>query len=163
MFILKIWLQIIFWQQDTTYVCPYAYGLYQVSAKEGLGLEFITSMSISFKDNWRQENITISTRQESTSDWQRNPSQLGKAMQWGPKHDWPGGWHTGECWVNKNVCFSGSCLNTSILIIEIDHTRYMGQLGRLSRPNLYFGGWTFGANIKSMKSRRNTKCAHNVA
>ena len=65
-------------------------------------------------------------------------------MWWGPKHGWPGGCHLGECWVNKKIVFSCSCLYmlTSMLTIEIAHTKHLWQLGKLSWPNcaknLYF-------------------------
>ena len=47
---------------------------------------------------------------------------------------------------------------TFILIIEIDHTRHLWQLGSLSGPHfgkhLFFGGLTFATQIKSMESSR---------
>ena len=48
---------------------------------------------------------------------------------------------------------------TSIVTIEIDHTRHMWQIGRFPGPNvttfkaLYFGRLTFSTQIKSMDSR----------
>ena len=50
-------------------------------------------------------------------------------------------------WTNMSVsAVLAFNMLTSILMIEIDHTRHMWQLGRLSGPNfqneLYFGGLT---------------------
>ena len=57
----------------------------------------------------------------------------------------PGGCHVGECWMNKNCLFQLVLIKymlTSILIIKIENTRHLCQLGRLSRAkianNLYF-------------------------
>ena len=34
----------------------------------------------------------------------------GLKWWWGHKHGWPGGCYIGDCWVNKNLCFSCACL-----------------------------------------------------
>ena len=56
---------------------------------------------------------------------------------------------------------------TSIMKIEIDYTRHLWQLVRLTGPtfekqNLDFGGMTFCTKTKSMKSNKNMKLALNV-
>ena len=72
------------------------------------------------------------------------------------KHGGLGVGYLGDCWVLK-----------SILIIEIDHTRHLMQLGRLSLPklttNVHFGELIFSSKIKSMPSSRNIKCTHTVS
>ena len=53
---------------------------------------------------------------------------------------------------------SVSSVLKSILIIEMNHTRHLKHLERLSRPhlakNLHFRGLTFGRKIKLMECNR---------
>ena len=77
---------------------------------------------------------------------------------------WPG------CWVNKNYRFQLFVLKymlTFILIIEIDNTRHLWQLGRLLESNfaknMFLGGMMFSTQIKPMESSKNIQFAYNVA
>ena len=96
---------------------------------------------------------------------------MNKAMLWGPKYGWPGVCHLGECWVNRNICFSCSHFKkymlTSILIIVIVHTRHMWQLGHPSMTNickyLYFGGWISVLKSNQWSTVETWHLLHNVA
>ena len=64
---------------------------------------------IYIKQQWMINTKLIITHIQASMSWFLSYG-WEKAMQWGPKHGWPGGCHIGDCWAKKNLCFSCACL-----------------------------------------------------
>ena len=75
---------------------------------------------------------------------------------------WPGSCHIGDCWANKNFCFSSACLNYVKIHSDNGNKSYKTSEAFREAPNMYFRGLTFVRKIKSMESSKTTKFTHNV-